>query len=630
MTTIKARAQDQVLSATLLPKLACNNQKSVKLHVDFDSAWSGYAKSALFNTSNDSTVYAEVLDSNGECLVPHEVLADAGFLFISIQGINSSTSQLKSTTYIQYRVLPGTPSLVVSAPSPSVYEQLASNNAALAAEIATERARINNIAKLPNGSTTGDAELADIRIGADGKTRSTAGASVREQFASTMRSSGSFVSPDNYTQLFNDANNAPSNSSYFISSSITAEMVANLPIYKELGMIMTFNYSPTNNHGKTQFYVNAEGDFYWRFEQGTDANYYWTNWRSPATADELTGFVRPSNAQVSASNYQALLSDANNAVNGFVYFINNDVTNAMIPNLPEYGYNGLLVTLAFNKTVNHGKFQIYVNGNGLYVRMEEGHGENFKWYDWKGQVTTDKVADIVRNTPITNKNTCSIFARVCCCGDSYTSGHISINGSTTAENEKFSWTSFMAKLTGNEYINCGKSGANVLTWQTDERGLIKAQASGKVQAYIIGLGLNDIAASTERYVELGTPNDIGTENQTYYGGLSKIIRQLKAISPKAFIFLQTMPLASGLGLSYNEAIRNIANTYAEEYDVHLLDLYAYRHLYTNESLTSDSIGGHYTAIGYQQFAEILQVIWSNYINSHISAFQGVHLIEYDG
>ena len=183
MTTIKARAQDQVLSATLLPKLACNNRKSVRLHVDFDSAWDGYAKSALFNTSNDTTVYAEVLDSKGECLLPHEVLADTGLLFISIQGINSNTSQLKSTTYIQYRVLPGTPSLVVSAPSPSVYEQLATRNAELTDEIATERARINNLAKLPNGSTTGDAELADIRVSFDGETHENAGVAVRKQVA---------------------------------------------------------------------------------------------------------------------------------------------------------------------------------------------------------------------------------------------------------------------------------------------------------------------------------------------------------------------------------------------------------------------------------------------------------------
>lgn len=176
MTHIYSRLTDQVLSAIVVPALACSNRKTVQLNVAFDSAWDGLAKSAVFYTSTNPTVYEVPITSGKHCIVPEEVLVESGRLFIGIKGINASTGEIKASTLLNLKIMPGTPLQVVSDPTGSIYEKLLSAYGLAADEIAVERARISNLIA---GGTVGDAEMIDLRVDEEGTTHKTAGDAAR-------------------------------------------------------------------------------------------------------------------------------------------------------------------------------------------------------------------------------------------------------------------------------------------------------------------------------------------------------------------------------------------------------------------------------------------------------------------
>ena len=299
----------------------------------------------------------------------------------------------------------------------------------------------------------------------------------------------------------------------------------------------------------------------------------------------------------------------------------------------DYTY---VIYLNSNKTIGCVRLGEYIPINSIiiWIGFLQTNGNIISVIFDANNMVLNRIVDDIdaikkQNSHNIGSNTASIFNKVVCCGDSYTSGHISTSAQYNETNEDFAWPKYAAHITGNEYVNCGHSGANVLTWQTAPRGLPKAKASGVSQCYIIGLGLNDIAVGTERYVKLGTSADIGTNAQTYYGGYSKIIRELHSISPKAIIFCQTMPMASGLQLQYNDAIRTIVSEYASTYNTKLLNLNDYDSYYRMTTVAQNASNGHYTAAGYQQLAQILCYAISDYVNTHPKEFYDVNTIPYD-
>ena len=71
--------------------------------------------------------------------------------------------------------------------SNKVDTEVAKVNAQLSQEIFVERQRINNFAKLEEGSTTGDAELVDARTGMDGTIYDNVGSAIRSQITSVKK-----------------------------------------------------------------------------------------------------------------------------------------------------------------------------------------------------------------------------------------------------------------------------------------------------------------------------------------------------------------------------------------------------------------------------------------------------------
>lgn len=220
---------------------------------------------------------------------------------------------------------------------------------------------------------------------------------------------------------------------------------------------------------------------------------------------------------------------------------------------------------------------------------------------------------------------CHAFKKVVCVGDSYTEGRIYRTTSEEYVDEpNYSWVKYMNDLTGNEWINCGASGATTKSWQTNNKGLPKAQAEGVVQAYVIGLGIND--SSSESYgLPVGTESDIGTNNDTYYAQLSKIIVELATISPNAYIFVNTCPLYDVNRITpYNAAIKAIVEHFKGTYKIHCIDLASvYAYLFYASNFTAMFYAGHPTVEGHAAIAKKYEFALSNYMKQYEADFRDI-------
>ena len=178
---------------------------------------------------------------------------------------------------------------------------------------------------------------------------------------------------------------------------------------------------------------------------------------------------------------------------------------------------------------------------------------------------------------------CGIFRTIGCIGDSLSSGEFQ----TKKDEETFrytdmyeySWGQYMARTLGSKVYNFSRGGMTA-KWYMDtfanDRGFWNPSLA--CQAYIIALGVNDVAKEHP----MGSLEDIKPDwrdnEDTYTGNYAAIIQRLKEIQPNAKFFLMSSPQWEGndsLNAKYavlSEKIRDLSNHFENCY---FMDFFTY-------------------------------------------------------
>lgn len=126
MSDIKIQCLDQVLHLVETPSIYSGDVNYDTVTFEFDYAWTGYTKTAIFYRSKDNVFY-QLLDNNDKCTVPKEVLTSKGVIFVGVFGVKDD--KVLTSEVIRYRILEGaiTEDLNTPDPTPDIFEQLIGN-----------------------------------------------------------------------------------------------------------------------------------------------------------------------------------------------------------------------------------------------------------------------------------------------------------------------------------------------------------------------------------------------------------------------------------------------------------------------------------------------------------------------
>ena len=471
-------------------------------------------------------------------------------------------------------------------------------------------ARMDTFTKLAEGSTTGDAELKDIRVGANSITYNNAGDAVRGQ----------------YSQLKEDLVKQTLNIRGYLTSETNLNNITNIGIYQLTENAINMPESgdsyyiyvirQLNATALMQIVFSFGGNIYTRvsFNNGTE----WSTWNDlrKLKNGSVNANTIVDNSAFKSFSYLSETTDLNQQVVTGLYQYSNTAINA-----PERGdtyhlyvYRIYAADLVFQYVIG--------TSTNLYFRFSWNQGS--VWSEWNNlrlpkdnTITVDKLklSEFIKYCDI------RLFENFGVIGDSFSVGAIAgKDGQFVSTGKDFSWGKLIANKYGNNFLNLSSSGLSTRTWLTSEQGLSKMLSSPKQDLYLIKLEINDLNYLQNEPNYLGTIGDIhensDTNSNTYYGNYGKIISKIKEYAPHAKIILITAPWHSDNYAKFNNAIIEIGNKFGlpvlKEYE----DEY-FKSDYYNTHFSSN----HPTAPLYVGMAEAYDRMISKCIFNNIDYFQ---------
>ena len=222
---------------------------------------------------------------------------------------------------------------------------------------------------------------------------------------------------------------------------------------------------------------------------------------------------------------------------------------------------------------------------------------------------------------VSNGGFCSIFRSITVIGDSLANGTFESykeDGSRRFhEFPEYSWPAHIARSTGSMVQNFSRGGMSAKEYIESYADKMCYWDKCKLtQAYIIALGANDIASD----VPLGSTKDVCMEDctknaPTIAGFYAQIIQRIKALQPRAKIFLVSMPQGDEPKDEERKAFRDILECYTKMFNrTYLIDLFTYAPI--NDAKYKDLFRlGHLTPAGYVFTARMIES-YIDYIIRH--------------